>query len=211
MNALMLSLLSCLTGCGYSGPPSIQPQQANVVSLDPQSWYIYYSAGMQPHPTTDIQGAWSFEFPSTETGGHVNYVQTPFKTTSNPGSVTITFRIESTAPQYEEFDPSDHLPATVRLFFEQEGDDLSNSNGRWWADASTYNLGSQDGQTISFIVPLTSDQWTNVGGQHDSQAFSAALKKIGWVGITFGGQFFAGHGVALSGGSARYILVDYHF
>ncbi len=209
MNSLVLALLGCLMGCGYAGPPNVSPQGANVVSLDPQNWYIFYSAGMPPHPSTDTAAAWSFEFPNAEVSGHVNYVQTPFNATTTPHSVTITFRVESDAPHYEVLDPGDHLPATVRLFIEQHGDNLSDPNGRWWAGASIYNLGSQDGQTLTFTVPFTSDQWGNVDGQFDAQAFSAALKNIGWVGMTFGGQSFAGHGVALSSGSAKYILIDY--
>ena len=209
-NSLALWLLICLVACGFAGPPNISPQEDNVVSLDPENWYILYSAGMPPHPSADTAGAWSFEFPSSETGGHVNYVETPFQATTTPQSVTITFRVESDAPQYRVLDSRDHPPATVRLFFEQQGDNLSDPNGRWWADASIYNLGSQDGQTLTFTVPFTSDRWGNVIGQFDAQAFSAALKNIGWVGMTFGGQFFAGHGVALTGGSAKYILIDYH-
>lgn len=208
-----LSLLTFLTGCGLvtsSAVPDIPPQQPNVVSLDPQNWYIFYSAGMPPHPSPDAEGAWSFEFPSANTGGHVNYVQTPFNATTTPSGVTVTFKVESTAAQYVVIDPTDKPPATVRLFFEQKADDLTNPNGRWWAQASMYDLGSQDGQTLTITVPLTSDQWGNVDGKFDAQAFAAALQNIGWVGMTFGGQYFAGHGVALSGGTAKYILVAYN-
>jgi len=211
---LILWALGCLVGCGYfggpTGPPSnIRAQEPNVVSLDPQNWYIYYSSGMPPHPSLDAEGTWSFEFPNTSDGGHVNYVQTPFSTTSTPTEMAVTFKVEATAAQYVVIDPDDKVPATVRLFWEQQGDDLTNPNGRWWAHASLYNLGSQDGQTLTVTVPFTSDQWSNVNGQFDAQAFSAALQNIGWVGMTFGGQYFAGHGVALSAGSAKYILIDY--
>ena len=125
--------------------------------------------------------------------------------------MTITFKVESHTPEYAVLDPTDHPPATFHLFFEQKNDDLANPNERWWADASAdiYNFGSQDGQTLTYTVPLTSDQWGNVNGQFNAEAFSAALKNIGWVGITFGGQFFAGHGVAISSGSAKYILIDF--
>ena len=78
-------LLSCLIGCaGYSdvGPPSVTPRAPNVISLDPQDWYILYSAGMPRHPSDDSEGAWSFEFPNA--GGHVNYLQTPFNSTNDP-------------------------------------------------------------------------------------------------------------------------------
>src|ERR1700722_12065488 len=66
---VVLSLLGCLMGCGYlasqdTGPPNIRPQEPNVVSLNPDNWYILYSSGMPPNPSSDIPGAWSFEFPS---------------------------------------------------------------------------------------------------------------------------------------------------
>src|ERR1700674_4271477 len=78
-----LASLSCLMGCGLAAPPpDIRHQEPNVASLDPQNWYIYHSAGIPYNPSTDIEGAWSFNFPSSAGGGHVNYVQTPFNTTT---------------------------------------------------------------------------------------------------------------------------------
>ncbi|MGB8062143.1 MAG: hypothetical protein WCF26_09630 [Candidatus Sulfotelmatobacter sp.] len=140
----------------------------------------------------------------------MNYVQTPFNATTPLHNVSMTFKVESVTPQYEVLDPSDIPPATTRVFIEQQGDDLISPNGRWWADASKYNLGSQDGETITFTVPLTPDQWTNVYGQYDPNAFHAALENIGWVGFTCGGQYTAGHGVALGSGTAKYLLIDFH-
>jgi hypothetical protein len=204
---LAIFLLICLIACGTT-VPDIQPQEPNLVSLNPKDWYILNSGGMPLHPSPDSDGAWSFEFPSAQVG-YVGYVQTPFIATKTLQSVSITFTVENDDADYEVMDPTDYPPATCRLFLEQQNDDFSNPNGRWWADASIYNLGSRDGQVITFTVPLTSDQWTNVIGQSDAQAFSAALKNIGWVGMTFGGQSFAGHGVTLSGGSAEYVLVNY--
>ena len=124
--------------------------------------------------------------------------------------MVVTFRVESTEAQYVVIDPTDKLPATVRLFFEQRGDNLQDPNGRWWAQSSMYDLGSQDGQTLTITVPLTYEEWSNVYGKYNAQAFSEALKNVGWVGMTFGGQFFAGHGVAVSSGSAKYILIAYN-
>jgi hypothetical protein len=212
VTATTLTILICLLGCadhrdGIFPPPNIPPQQPNVVSLDPQDWYIFYSAGMPAHPFTDAGGAWSLLFPTT---GHVNYIQTPFNVTTVPHSVYITFRIDSDAPQYEVVDPSDILPATVRIFFEQRNDNLVNPDGRWWADASVYNLGSHDNNTITTTVPFDPSQWSNVDGQFDPQSFSVALMNVGWIGMTCGGQYFFGHGVALGSGTAKYVLVDFH-
>jgi hypothetical protein len=206
--ALTLASLSCLGGCGITAPPNIRPQQANVAALRPQDWYIYYSAGMPSHPSADPLGAWSFEFPSAELAGHVNYIQTPFNATTTPHNVTITFKIESDIPQYKVIDSGDTLPATIHLFFEQQNDDLVDPNGRWWAGASAYNLASLDNTTITLVVPLTPDQWSNVDGQRDPRSFYAALGNVGWIRVTCGGQYFWGHGVALAGGRAKYTLIN---
>ena len=123
-------------------------------------------------------------------------------------NVTITFKIESHAPKYLVIDPTDHLPATVHLFFEQKNDDGRNPNGRWWATWSKYDFGSQDNTTTTFVIPLTRDQWSNVIGERDATAFYAALSNVGWIGITCGGQFFFGHGIAMDSGSAKYAVVD---
>ena len=211
MNLIAQVTLSFLMGCGpYAPPPDIPPQEPNVVSLAPQNWYIFYSAGVPHNPSADADGAWSFNFPSSVNGGSVGYVQTPFNTTTTPHTMSMTFKVESKAAQYVVLDPSDHLPATLRLFFEQRGDDLRDPNGRWWTYGKFYNLGSQDGDTITFMFPLTFDQWSNVYGQQDQGAFSAALANVGWVGFTCGGQYFAGHGVALSSGSAKFVLIDFY-
>jgi hypothetical protein len=207
---IVLASLSSLMGCGILGgtPPNIQPQEPNAVSLDPQNWYTFYSAGVSIHPSTDPGGAWSFEFPSMEAGGHVNYMETPLRLTTIPNSVSVTFKVESNAPQYIVLDPGDIPPATVHLFFEQQNDDLVNANGRWWAQTGGYNCGSQDNEMISFTVPLSAAEWTNVYGQFSNESFGAALANVGWIGLTFGGQYFWGHGVALAGGSAKFILIN---
>lgn len=200
----LASLSVCLTGC-FELPPW-PPKQPNIGSLDPQDWYIFHSDDMPTHPSAHSMGAWSFTIPRPD--GHVNYIQTPFNATEVLHNVTITFEIESDTPKYSVVDPTDHLPATVHLFFEQKGDDLRNPNGRWWATWSQYNFGSQDNSTITFVIPLTLDQWSNVIGERNATAFYAALANVGWIGITCGGQFFFGHGIAMDGGSAKYVLVD---
>ena len=204
IEVLALILPSLLGGC-REGPPNIRPRQANVASLDPQDWYIFYSEGEPPHPVADPSGAWSFTFPGGD--GRVNYIQTPFNATIVLHNVNLTFRVESSTPQYRVIDTGDILPATVHLFFEQQNDS-GDANGRWWADFSNYDLGSKDNTTITLVIPLAPDQWSNVYGKQDATAFYAALANIGWIGVTCGGQYFWGHGVVMSTGTAKYILVD---
>jgi hypothetical protein len=209
----LLIVATCTSGCGWivpqGGRPDVSPEAPNVVSLDPSAWYIFNSGGMPAHPSESTEGAWSFDFPMNP--GGVGYVETPFQTTETLSSVTITFRVVNNGAQYVVSDPTDIPPATFRLIIEQQGDNLADPNGRWWDDTFIYNLGSQDNQTLSVTIPITLATWSNVNGQHDADGFAAAMKNIGWVGVTFGGQYFAGHGAALSSGSAQFVLIDYHF
>lgn len=230
---LALASLTLTTSCGYAGAstppadPADVPQNPNVVSLNPKNWDILYSLGMPSNPATDPSGAWSFAFPdvaTTSTGvapgyGSVNYVASPFKATIPLHMVTITFEVESTNPVYYVLDPGDHPPATFHPFFMVRGYNLSSANDRWWGSISGFNmdgynsggydLGSRDNQVLVMSIPLTSDNWSNVYGKHDSTAFAAALANVGWFGLTFGGQFFWGHGVAMASGSAKFVLINY--
>jgi len=199
--------LLCLTSCALHGPPNIQPQQPDSVSLDPQNWYIYYSGGLPPHPSPDASAAWSLDFPSFQDGGHVNYVETPFRASTNVlHNVHISFVVQSDAPKYHVMDETDKPPATVHVFFEQQNDNLVEPNGRWWADPSKYNLGSDDNDEITMTIPLTPASWTNVYSKSDSKSFYESLQNVGWIGVTFGGQDFWGHGVALTGGTSKFVL-----
>jgi len=105
-------------------------------------------------------------------------------------------------------------PATVRLFLERKNDDLSEEFYRWWAHTISYELQATPGN-ITLTVPLTPDQWSSVYGRtgnYDAAAlagFQDALQNLGNVGMTFGGGCFFGHGVNVSGGSARFALINY--
>jgi hypothetical protein len=208
---LFLLLVGIAAGCAPYKTPAAPPKEMNHVSLSASDWYFFNGGetGRQPSADTDSDAAWSFYFGPTD----VHYLQTPFQSTYVPGRMSMTFKVVSHDPVYVVTDPTDHLPATVRMFFEQQGDDLRNPDGRWWASGTVYNLGSQDGDTITFLVDFGPEKWNNVYGQNGATRptqFNAALANIGWVGMTFGGQYFAGHGVSLNSGTARFILKDFY-
>jgi hypothetical protein len=130
----------------------------------------------------------------------------------------MTFQILTTgAPSFNyilSLDNTCATPATVRLFLERKNDDFSEEFYRWWAHTISYDLQATPGN-ITLTVPLTPDQWSSVYGKtgNDDAAalagFRDALQNLGNVGMTFGGGCFFGHGVNVSGGSARFALINY--
>jgi hypothetical protein len=190
--------------------PKVVPAKADIVSLEPQSWYVLYSEGTPDHPVPTSAGAWSLTLP--DAAGSVHYVQTPFRASVPATKVSITFRVNSSsdASYNGRVDPACVDPATFHLFLERRGDDLTNENYRWWSAEGGYILGSEDNTAVTLEVPLTSDKWTNVYGAHNEAEFNKTLSALGWVGITFGGRNYWGHGVNMNSGSAQLTLLDYH-
>jgi hypothetical protein len=97
----------------------------------------------------------------------------------------------------------------VRLFLQQRGDTLTAQEPykRWW---SVPYVELHEGES-TLSVAVSPDQWTSVFGQGGAEVpneFSTAISKLGNVGFTFGGTF-AGHGVFVTGGSARFGLKEF--
>jgi len=183
---------------------------------------------MPSRPTVGDSGTWYFDFPTdpnypacvSNSGAvcdSVNYV-----TNSSVGlgthSVSMTFQILTTGvPTFNYVMQADNTcptSATVRLFLERKDDDFSQEFYRWWSNPMVYDLQPTPGD-VTMTVPLTPDQWSSVYGKvgnlnATTQAgFQDALANLGNIGMTFGGGCFFGHGVNISGGTARFVLVSY--
>lgn len=66
-----------------------------------------------------------------------------------------------------------------------------------------------DGQPHTITVPLTAEMWTSVTGHGTAADFEAALKNVGYVGITFGGSDFFGSGVEVRRGTVQFQMIGY--
>jgi len=93
----------------------------------------------------------------------------------------------------------------VRLFLQQRGDALTAQEPykRWWS--VTY-VELHEGE-----FTLTASLLTSVFGQRGAEVpneFNTAISQLANIGFTFGGTF-AGHGVYVTGGNARFILRQY--
>jgi hypothetical protein len=190
--ALLLPLF--LTACGGGNNPSPPPSPSS-------GWTFEYSSNVS-NPCSD------FDFPSRD-GAHycVNGAVKP----KAGQTITMSFTISGSGT-LAVVDPNDTLPATIHLFMQRAGDDLSCigqfQQYRYWA-ARTVLAGPN---TYTVTAPVTPSQWTDCYGKPGSDLpaqFQAVLNNLSGVGYTFGGKSFAGHGVYATGGSVHFKLNTY--
>ena len=221
--AVICALLGFLVAvCWPFNQPSLQAHTPTA------NWSIQYSPGMPTRPTAGGLGTWYFDFPTDSNYpacidspnancNSVNYVTDSYSSPATQ-SVTMTFQILTTGtPIFNyvmETDNTCHTPPSVRLFLERRNDDFTEEFYRWWANPISYELQSTSGN-VTMTVPLAPDQWSSVygkAGNYDAVAFAGfqdTLSNLGHVGMTFGGGCFFGHGVNVSAGTARFILIGY--
>jgi hypothetical protein len=102
--------------------------------------------------------------------------------------------------------------AYVRPWFARKGWQSGGEFHRWWSSPIAYAL--RKGST-TLKVPLSLDKWSSVFGKFGtynsaaSDGFFNALRDLGQMGLVFGGGCFFGHGVNVSGGTAKFIMTNY--
>jgi hypothetical protein len=183
------------------------------VSMNAGAWWFLYSPTMPAHPSAHPD-FWSFDFPAQD---GVHYLVQPVSGYAS-STVRVTFRIETTGSPFFDWRTAPNNicdnPASVRLYLQRRGDDMSAAKEffRWWSNPVAYTLAPGAGE---LVVPLDPAQWSSVLGKKgtDSAAarlgFEAALADLGNVGMTFGGGCYYGHGVFVTGGTARFIATEY--
>lgn len=171
-------------------------------------WTFEYSPNMPRHPR-DAGGGWQFDFPTKQGVGYLTTSQRP---SSASQSIEAAITIETVGSPYFEFrtEAANTCPgqATVRLYFQRRGDDMSGRGAyefyRWWSNPVAYEL---ENGTVQLVGDLTDPSlWTSVfgrpGSEHEPE-FRAALADLGSVGFTFGGGCFFGHGVYVQPGTGQ--------
>lgn len=219
-SAVVLTILGLLLlGVGNDNGSSPAPaQRSTVVPLNAEAWSILYSPGMPPHPTPQTGGGWYFDFPTAPNSVHYvlaavnmaasNYVDATILVTTT-GTPAFVYNLES--------DNACAYPAHVRFVLQEDGDDLSGTNGkqyfRWWSNSVAYRLASGPANLRASLTDLS--QWTSVFGEKANASaaaaggFKQAMANLGNVGFSFGGGCFYGHGVRVRGGGARFAVTTY--
>ena len=207
-----------------SDPSPSPPPAPSQASLSAQAWNIQYSPGMSAHPIA-VAGGWYCDFPAPSCGSaqvcSVHYVSTAVQmSVTMGGHVNAVFEVNTTGTPVFNYqlnrDNVCDYPAHVRFYLQRTGDDLSGRGQyefyRWFSNEVAYELVAGSANLTAALMP---DQWTSVFGKkgdYDSAAnvgFVQGLQDLVNVGFVFGGGCFYGHGVNVSGGTARFTLRQY--
>ena len=149
--------------------------------------------------------------------GSINYLYNirPPKVILGATALNVSISVQVTgAPTFNyQLEPGNTCvtPATARPFIWANDNDFGEFS-RWWSEPTAFTL-ADGSQTMT--IPLTPDRWSSVFGKlgtYDEASlagFNAALENVSSLGLTFGGGCFFGHGVNVSNGTARFILLDY--
>src|SRR5262249_801281 len=126
--------------------------------------------------------------------------------------ISATFVVERDG-RLVESDPCNGSQAAVRLFFQRRGDDLTAAKEfhRWWSfETFLLNTDTKAGLTVALDPSLWSSVLGKAGNSSAevSTAFKAATTDVQNVGVTFAGSY-AGHGVYVGDGPARFIMSRY--
>lgn len=213
MRASIALLAFTLAGCGGSS----QPPPVVVVTTQPPPPAAGWTAQFSSMPVNVSGAGFWFDFPQDcpidPTLGYkpcsANYV---VKGWSGPIFEGRTFSMNYTIAASDgavvfRYDTNPNntcgpgFPGTVRFYLVSASDSV---NGRWFVKnekATELAPGTFD---VSMV--LSTDNFTGVYPGTYGATWSSTLANVGGVGVVFGGGCFAGHGVNVSGGTARFTL-----
>jgi hypothetical protein len=195
----LLSFALLLTAVGTTTGVSSIADETQV-----KGWTISYSPNMPARMEESKSGTYSFYFPPKD---GVHYVTAAAPPVGLNQTVIMRFSI---AGDGMLLPTQGKPPARVRLFLEQRGDRMTASEPfkRWWSVAHVDLVSRRHFTLAAQLVP---GQWSSVFGKNGSAVpnkFRDCLASLDKIGFTFGGGF-AGHGVYVVGGSARFVLESF--
>ena len=198
----------------FAPPPTYPPD----LDLSASVWQIL-NGGATLH--NDGGGGLYFDFPvmldtsCVEPGGEVcqtvNYLFTDHVPSAIGGMLTIRMRVDTTGSpvfHHTEFNTQcPNNPVAVRALI-WENTSL-NWKGRWWSRDIRFVL---EPGTVTLNIPIDPTLWSGVLGQpasDDLAAWNRTINSVNRLGVTFGGGCSFGHGVFVTGGTARFTIENY--
>ncbi|MGA9892667.1 MAG: hypothetical protein WBQ55_09980 [Xanthobacteraceae bacterium] len=197
---LLVVFASMLAACSNQQPNNYQPP----ISGWTQEWGGNDGAAVPSFVTA----APNFSFPAAPHGVHY-VVEPPPAGIALGKTITMSFTLTGTGTLMPS-DTTDTPPATVGLYLNQSGDNFSGHGASaeerlWCGRISVPAAGSY---TTSCVLDPT--KWTGVYGANPTAAqFQQLLSNLYAVGFSFGGQYFAGHGVYVTNGTVSFTFNSY--
>lgn len=203
---------------------------AQAISLLASNWTVLSDSlsffGTGRWPLVNVAGVLEIEIPTYNADQQmVSYLYT---TKGVPRSVVgltleVTGRLDYTgSPVWGDYaQQGNECPngdGRIHPFFSTTTDIWNSSTNNWWyaSFGLSFDLRAMrdagSGTTILLAVPISPESWTNLYGQPGTSVPAQWKKAIGSVkmmGLTFGCGYFDGHGLAQSGGTARFDILAY--
>jgi len=219
LEALLVAVFM-ISACGAGDNPSPAPKPSPTV------WMFQYSNAVSG-PFFDAQDNAYFDFPADCAVNPMlgykpcsaNYlVQSRTAPLSGDAIFNLGFRLDGSGQTSYLINLNNTCgpgsPATVRPYFQRQGDNLSGEGEyefyRWFGPP--LNLAGNSGVLQSSTSLGARDQWIDVWGYpatDNAAAFAAALASPSFVGLVFGGGCFASHGANAIGGPVRFTLTSF--
>ena len=191
-----------------------QSAAAEQISLAPEVWEIRFSYDLPNRPYAHGSG-WAFDFPK---GTNCTVKK------GCPGVHYITTNYTKSIPT-DSILPTPSRSSRQSTVFNFKLEDENTCKGLrhrcvpfFSAQVTIFKRTIASGRTslchlapgeYTMKVELSPDQWTNVEGERSASGFADMLKNMGNIGVTFGGGCFFGHGVNVSGGTARFMMIRF--
>ena len=204
---------------GGSPPPPPPPPFTGSLVLTASDWGTFQDGGAPSGVVTLTNlanGALAFNFPAPPNHMDYLYSDQTVGSLASDTELTMTFDVVTSGnPQFVfDFNGQNNgpTPASVRFIMGPEVINGNDPYSRWWSNPVAAVLGPGE-QTIT--APLNPADWSDVNGQFANSspaAFAAWMAVVAdpvTLGMTFGGGYFFGHGVAVTGGTAQFQVLSY--
>jgi hypothetical protein len=107
-------------------------------------------------------------------------------------------------------------PASVRIYMQAGPLYSTNEDWRWWSNPASFQLANANGKSldVTFRIPFDAANWSDTYGHRpdrDEQhvkGFAFVRSSCSYIGFTFGGGSFFGHGVNVTGGNATFTVTE---
>jgi hypothetical protein len=205
--------------------PTGKKNKSITVPLD--SGWVINPEGTDPMMPIVTPNYVGLDFPTSSTPDPyaqrpwLGYLIRPWTSRIRGSYLNMTFFIQTQGKRIvfnykSEVSNTCDTPATVRLYFQTSTLYNGTDGTRWWSNPIAYTFHKvADGEVVTLSVPLDPQYWSSTFGHRGDYndytltGFQNAIDNPTYIGMTFGGGCFFGHGINTSKGVATFQLTHF--